>query len=68
MSEVVAFGGAIVTDPSKPDGTPRKLMSADRLSAMGWQPQIPLRAGIETTYGWLLSQEACDLSATQKAT
>jgi GDP-L-fucose synthase len=61
VSEVVGFTGAIVTDPSKPDGTPRKLMSADRLSAMGWHPKISLRSGVEATYAWFLDHEASDL-------
>lgn len=68
VSEVVGFSGQIVTDPSKPDGTPRKLMSADRLSAMGWQPQISLRSGIEVTYKWFLDHEASYFSAAQKGT
>ncbi|MDW5318311.1 GDP-L-fucose synthase [Rhizobium sp. PL01] len=51
---VVGFTGKIVQDLSKPDGTPRKLMSSDKLRGMGWAPSIPLRAGIESTYGWFL--------------
>jgi GDP-L-fucose synthase len=49
VAEAVGFGGRIVTDPSKPDGTPRKLMDVSRLRAMGWQPKIALREGIERT-------------------
>jgi GDP-L-fucose synthase len=52
VSDVVGFKGRIVTDSSKPDGTPRKLMSSARLRALGWKPQIPLREGIEQTYRW----------------
>jgi GDP-L-fucose synthase len=36
----------VTTDPAKPDGTPRKLMSSERLAAMGWRPKIGLREGI----------------------
>ncbi|MDI7776352.1 GDP-L-fucose synthase [Asticcacaulis sp. EMRT-3] len=54
VCDVVGFTGAIVRDLSKPDGTPRKLMSADKLRAMGWKPKIDLRHGIETTYQWFL--------------
>ena len=36
----------------KPDGTPRKLMSGDKLRAMGWAPRIGLEQGIEETYRW----------------
>jgi GDP-L-fucose synthase len=52
VCEVVGFRGEIVRDLSKPDGTPRKLMSADRLRAMGWAPRIGLRQGIAETYAW----------------
>lgn len=58
VSDVVGFAGGIVTDPSKPDGTPRKLMSIDRISALGWQPKISLRDGIEATYKWYCNRQA----------
>ncbi|WP_127565541.1 GDP-L-fucose synthase [Glycocaulis alkaliphilus] len=44
---VVGFEGELTKDLSKPDGTPRKLMSADRLRALGWKPSIGLREGLE---------------------
>ena len=50
VCEVVGFEGEIRTDPSKPDGTPRKLMSGDRLRALGWAPRISLRSGVASTY------------------
>ncbi len=50
VCEVVGFEGDIVRDTSKPDGTPRKPSSSDRLVAMGWRPRIGLRDGIERTY------------------
>lgn len=55
VADVVGFSGDIVHDLSKPDGTPRKLMSADRLRGMGWAPTISLRQGIEGTYRWYLA-------------
>jgi GDP-L-fucose synthase len=55
VCEVVGFKGTIDTDSSKPDGTPRKLMSSDRLRAMGWTPKIRLREGIASTYEWFLA-------------
>jgi len=45
-------------DASKPDGTPRKLMSSDKIRAMGWQPSIPLDQGIAATYRWFLENRA----------
>ena len=50
VCEIVGFEGAITRDTSKPDGTPRKLMSGEKLASMGWAPQISLREGIADTY------------------
>lgn len=54
VSDTVGFTGEIALDTSKPDGTPRKLMSADRLRNMGWEPTINLPNGIAQTYAWFL--------------
>lgn len=54
VAEVVGFEGHITLDLSKPDGTPRKLMSADRLRSFGWEPVIQLREGIADVYRWFL--------------
>jgi len=58
VARVVGFVGHMTTDPSKPDGTPRKLMSGARLAALGWRPRIELEAGIRETYKWYLTQLA----------
>ncbi len=50
VAEVVGYEGAIDTDPSKPDGTPRKLLDVSRLADLGWRPRISLREGLERTY------------------
>ncbi|AYG94286.1 GDP-L-fucose synthase [Brevundimonas naejangsanensis] len=50
ICDVVGFEGEIRLDSSKPDGTPRKLMSGDKLRAMGWSPAVGLRDGIESVY------------------
>ena len=50
VAEVVGFAGEIVRDESKPDGTPRKLMSADKLRALDWAPKIDLRGGVASVY------------------
>lgn len=55
VCEVVGYAGEIVTDTSKPDGTPRKLMSGDKLGAMGWAPSIGLRDGVAATYAAFLT-------------
>src|SRR5690606_26432897 len=55
---VVGFRGEIVHDLSRPDGTPRKLMSGDELRALGWAPRIGLEQGIAETYRWFLDHAA----------
>ena len=50
----------VVLDKSKPDGTPRKLMSGEKLASLGWKPNRELKTGILETYQWFLSQEAGD--------
>lgn len=57
VAETVGFRGQIITDPTKPDGTPRKLMSANRLRSMGWAPRYTLQEGIRSTYEWFLSSK-----------
>ena len=57
VCDVVGFSGEIVHDLSKPDGTPRKLMSADKLRALGWTPSIGLLEGITSTYEWFLAEQ-----------
>lgn len=54
ICEVVGYEGAIIHDLAKPDGTPRKLMSSDKLRVMGWAPSIGLKRGISQTYRWYL--------------
>lgn len=55
ICDAVGYTGTIDHDLSKPDGTPRKLMSAERLRTMGWSPSIPLGQGIASTYEWFKS-------------
>jgi GDP-L-fucose synthase len=58
VAEVVGFAGGVVFDPTKPDGTPRKLLDTTRLTGLGWRPKLPLRAGIEQTYAWFKAHAA----------
>ena len=58
VAEVVGADVEIELDTSKPDGTPRKLMSNARLAAMGWSPKVDLRDGIAATYDWFLAHNA----------
>ena len=52
IARISGFAGDLVFDPSKPDGTPRKLLDTTRLAATGWQPRITLEAGLADTLGW----------------
>ncbi len=52
VKSIVDYEGKIVYDHSKPDGTPRKLLDVSKITALGWQPQITMRQGIESTYRW----------------
>ena len=56
VARIVGFSGEISFDPSKADGTPRKLLDISRLKALGWEPAIALPDGIARTYEWYLSQ------------
>jgi GDP-L-fucose synthase len=58
VAEVVGFTGRIEQDTSRPDGMPRKLLDVSRLTALGWQPEITLREGIESTYRWFVEHQA----------
>lgn len=61
VMEVIGYDGEIVTDPSKPDGTPRKLMDNSRLTAMGWRAKTGLRDGIARAYAAFLAGEGRNL-------
>ena len=54
VAKITGFTGEILTDPTKPDGTMRKLMDVSRLAKMGWSAQIGLEAGLRETFEWFL--------------
>jgi GDP-L-fucose synthase len=58
VAEAVGFRGRIVWDPSKPDGTPRKLLDVSRLAALGWRASIPLEEGLRRTVAEFVSERA----------
>ena len=59
VCDVVGFDGKITHDHSKPDGTPRKVMSGDKLRLLGWTPRIGLREGLKHAYEKYLTSDAC---------
>jgi GDP-L-fucose synthase len=58
VCRVVGFEGELAFDPSKPDGTPRKLLDVSKLEGMGWRARIALEDGIRATYGDFLGKYA----------
>lgn len=58
VMEAVGFAGDIEFDASKPDGTPRKLLSVDAMAALGWRASIPLAEGVRRTYQSYLQEQA----------
>jgi len=54
VREVVGFSGNIKFDPSKPDGTPRKLLDVSKINSLGWHAGTPLKEGLMETYRWYL--------------
>ena len=55
IQNVVGFEGKIEYDTSKPNGTPRKVLDATKIKALGWEPKIPLVEGISSFYQWYCS-------------
>ena len=58
VARTVGYTGQIHTDPTKPDGTPRKLMDSQRLNALGWNAQVGLDAGLQAAYKDFLKKYA----------
>ena len=58
VRDAVGGAGRVVLDPSKPDGTPRKLLDVSRIGSLGWTAETALRDGIERTYAWYLDSIA----------
>jgi nucleoside-diphosphate-sugar epimerase len=57
MAKVTGFKGRITNDPSKPDGTLRKLMDVSRLADMGWRASVDLEEGLQDTYNWFMENQ-----------
>lgn len=54
VQAIVGYGGNIVWDSSKPDGTPRKLLDVGKLRGLGWHHKTSLDEGLKRTYDWYL--------------
>lgn len=58
VAKTVGYEGRILTDPTKPDGTPRKLTDTTLLKETGWRPTIDLEDGLKTTYSDFLARQS----------
>ena len=58
IREVIGYNGDLLFDPSKPDGTPRKLLDISRITALGWSSAIQLKGGITETFAWFISPKS----------
>ena len=54
MARITGFQGNILYQPDMPDGTPRKLLDVNRLTALGWTARISLEQGMQKTYEWMV--------------
>ncbi len=57
VREVVGYSGELSFDSSKPDGTPRKLTDIRLMRSTGWEPAIPIEAGIAKAYASFLEEK-----------
>jgi GDP-L-fucose synthase len=57
IKEEVDYKGEIVFDPTKPDGTPQKLLDVSKIHNVGWKAKTPLREGIRKTIQWYLENK-----------
>ena len=58
IAAVVGFRGEITLDPSKPDGTPRKVVDTTRLNALGWRASTRIEEGLALAYNDFLSMQS----------
>ena len=57
IKAVVCYQGELYYDTSKPDGITAKLLDSDSLRRIGWQPKVPIKSALVTTYNWFLERE-----------
>lgn len=58
IKNTVGYSGTITFDSEKPDGTPRKLLSVDRIHSLGWTHKTDLVDGLQKAYGWFIENQA----------
>ncbi len=55
IAEITGYTGKVALDPTKPDGTPRKLLDCSILKSLGWSAKITLSEGLKLTFDWLMA-------------
>ncbi|HCM38642.1 MAG: GDP-fucose synthetase [Bdellovibrionales bacterium GWA1_52_35] len=65
MKAAVEYTGEVIFDPSKPDGTFRKVLEISKIKSLGWTPRIALSSGLRDTYQWALRSGVFSLTSTQ---
>ena len=58
IASIVGYDGDLTFDPSRPDGTPRKVLDVSRINALGWKAEMSLREGISTIHRWYVEHGA----------
>ena len=66
VKSVVEFDGGLVFDPTKPDGTPRKLLDTSRLTRLGWSPTVSLERGIALAYADFMASRSAPIHASSR--
>jgi GDP-L-fucose synthase len=62
VARVTGYSGRIRFDPSRPDGTPRKLLDVSRIHALGWKARISIEEGVASTYEWYCAHAAASVA------
>lgn len=62
IARTIGYTGVIYTDPTKPDGTPRKLLDSARLNSMGWKAQVKLEVGLKAAVKDFVNRYATQIS------
>ncbi|MCI1965233.1 MAG: GDP-L-fucose synthase [Oscillospiraceae bacterium] len=61
IRKTVGYSGKIVFDPSKPDGTPRRVLDNTKILNTGWKPKVRMEDGIQREYEYFLNHIAGSL-------
>ena len=54
ICQIVGYEGTIIPDPTKPDGTPRKLLDVSKINTLSWHPSVSLDEGIRRLHDWFI--------------